>query len=377
MRRLRQDLNHLVSAGLLVTALAAILTGMIADLWDLNEFRWHTYAGYVMTGFALAHVALNWSRMVAYARFRLRRDRRTTSPRSTRRRHAAALPDETPLTPSGVARAAGGALLSRRGLMGLGVGGLVGGLAGRGLRSPPVIPGGEDVGLVYHEWSKPGVLDALGTVANWGERPPQYKTYPRADSMLLPEPDMGGGLTTEDAITARRSTRDYAGEPLTLAHLSRILLLTGGMTRPDRRSHPSSGALYPIEVYPVVHNVQGLERGVYHYGIRDHTLERVRQGDFREAVVRQGLMQDFLGDANVVLFLTVIFQRMRFKYQDRTYRYGLIEAGHLGQNAYLAATSMGLGTCAVGAFLDDDMNRMLGVDGRTEAAVYMLSVGTV
>lgn len=88
-------------------------------------------------------------------------------------------------------------------------------------------------------------------------------------------------------------------------------------------------------------------------------------------------MQDFLGDANVVLFLTVIFQRMRFKYQDRTYRYGLIEAGHLGQNAYLAATSMGLGACAIGAFLDDDMNRMLGVDGRTEAAVYMLSVGTV
>lgn len=87
-------------------------------------------------------------------------------------------------------------------------------------------------------------------------------------------------------------------------------------------------------------------------------------------------MQEFLGEANVVLFMTVIFQRMRFKYQDRTYRYGLIEAGHLGQNAYLAATSMGLGACAIGAFMDDDINAMLGVDGKNEAAIYMLAIGS-
>jgi hypothetical protein len=79
MRRIRHDLNHLVSAGLLVVALAAILTGIIADLWDLNDFRWHTVTGYAMTGFALAHVALNWRKMVAYARFRLGRGRRAPS----------------------------------------------------------------------------------------------------------------------------------------------------------------------------------------------------------------------------------------------------------------------------------------------------------
>jgi SagB-type dehydrogenase family enzyme len=125
-----------------------------------------------------------------------------------------------------------------------------------------------------------------------------------------------------------------------------------------------------------VHTVDGVAAGVYHYDIAGHALELLTPGDFRGAVVRQGLMQEFLGEANVVVFLTVIFQRMRFKYQDRSYRYGLIEAGHLGQNLYLAATSMGLGACAVGAFLDDEMNAMLGVDGREEAAVYMLSIGT-
>jgi SagB-type dehydrogenase family enzyme len=68
---------------------------------------------------------------------------------------------------------------------------------------------------------------------------------------------------------------------------------------------------------------------------------------------------------------------MRFRYRHRSYRYGLLEAGHLGQNTYLAATSMGLGACAVGAFFDDDLNDMLGVDGRTEAGVYVLAVGAV
>ena len=94
-------------------------------------------------------------------------------------------------------------------------------------------------------------------------------------------------------------------------------------------------------------------------------------------VVDQGIAQEFLGECGVVLFLTMILQRMRPKYQDRSYRYGLLEAGHLGENAYLAATSMGLGACGVGAFMDDAMNEMLGVDGVEEAAVYMLAAGRV
>lgn len=378
MRRLRHDLNYLVSAGLFVAALAAILTGIVADLWDLNDFRWHTYAGYVMTALALAHVALNWRKMLAYGRMRLRRLRRrgTAQRIATPTPSAPAILDE-PVGFTGIAQAGGRALVSRRGLFGLGVGALAGVLAGRGLRTPPVIPGGEDIGYLYHEWSKPGVLDALGSVADWGKRPPQYKEYPQASKLALPGPDLGVGLTVEDAITQRHSSRDYSGAPMSLGDLSRVLLLTAGMTRPGRRSHPSSGALYPIEVYAVVHNVDDCEPGIYHYGIRNHELERVRSGDYRADVVRQGLLQEFLGECNVVLFLTVIFQRMRFKYRDRTYRYGLVEAGHLGQNVYLAAESLGLGACSVGAFLDDEMNAMLGVDGRDEAAVYMLALGSV
>ena len=90
---------------------------------------------------------------------------------------------------------------------------------------------------------------------------------------------------------------------------------------------------------------------------------------------RQGIHQEFLGECGAVLFLTQVLQRMRPKYQDRSYRYGLLEAGHIGENGYLAATSAGLGACGVGAFMDDAINDMLGVDGVEEAAVYILAVG--
>src|SRR5918999_6041044 len=163
------------------------------------------------------------------------------------------------------------------------------------------------------------------------------------------------------------------------AGLGQFIFLATGFTADKwgqaRRSAPSSGALYPIETYVVVHNVEGVERGIYHYALREHALEQVRAGDFRSETVGQALGQEFLGQCGAVIFLTQILQRMRPKYQDRSYRYGLLEAGHIGENAYLAAVSLGLGACGVGAFMDDEINAMLGVDGTDEAVVYMLAVG--
>ena len=385
LKRLLHDLNYLVSAGLLVTATVTAITGIVAHLWDLNDFWYHTYAGYTMAVFALAHVWLNMRRMVRYARFRF--SHRVAAPHRAAQKPTSPAPavPGTTVTPGaerrGLLRATRHAIVSRRGFLALTLGAAGGLFVGRGFRQPPPIPQGSDLGVVYHEWSKPGVMDVFGTVADWGQQPPLYKTYEQAPQVALPTPRLDGGLPTEEAINRRRSTREYSGEPMTLEELSRVLFLMGGIND-ERwgnrlRTAPSSGALYPIEVYAVAHGITGLEPGVYHYGVKDHSLARVRSGDLREEVVRQGLSQQFLGECNAVLFLTVIFQRMRFKYQDRTYRYGLIEAGHLGQNIYLVATSMGLGACAIGAFMDDEINEMLGVDGEEEAAVYMLGVGKV
>ena len=384
MTRLQHDLNFVSSAGLILSGLTTGTTGIVADLWDLNDFWYHTVSGYVMGGFAVLHVALNWGRMVGYAKFRLRGAWARPAARAPARPATAAVRptatgppgDPEPVKPLHLLTRA---TLSRRGLLGLAIGGVGGLVLGRGLRPPPPIPAGSDVGVIYHQWSKPGVIDALGSVANWGQPVELYKAYPDARIVVLPEPRLEGGLPAARAIASRRSTRSYSGQPMSLDELSRFLFLTGGISSDKfgnaRRTAPSSGALYPIEVYPIVHNVDGVERGVYHYALREHALELVRAEDMRSRVVEQGLGQEFLGQCGAVLFVTMILQRMRPKYQDRSYRYGLLEAGHVGENAYLAATEMGLGACGIGAFMDDAMNEMLGVDGVEEAVVYMLAVG--
>jgi len=380
MTRLRHDLDFLVSVGLLSSGIVTAATGLISDVWDLNDFWYHTVSGYVMGVFAIAHVVLNWGRLTAYGRYRVfsfvgARPANAETRRIKARSHIS-MERQEPAT------WLGRAMLSRRGLIGLSVGAVGGWLLGRGLRPPPPIEAGSDVGVIYHQWSKPGIIDALGTVGNWGQPIELYKEHPGTERVPLPQvsdADLAFGPPAPTTIATRRSTRTYAAIPMTLDEISRLLYLSGGITADlhgnARRAAPSSGALYPIELYPVVHRVDGLEPGVYHYDVRRHALELLRPGDFRAQVVEQGIAQEFLGTCGVVLFLTNILQRMRPKYQDRSYRYGLLEAGHIGENAYLAATSMGLGACGVGAFMDDAINAMLGVDGVEEAAVYMLAAG--
>jgi SagB-type dehydrogenase family enzyme len=387
MTRFFRDLDFLTSVGLLASGLATAITGIIADLWDLNDFWYHTLSGYVMGAFGIAHVWLNRDRLVGYGRFRWR-SITGSRPAAAVSIHAGAGASDVVLDgpePTRPLAWLGRAMVSRRGLLGLAIGAVGGTVLGRGLRPAPPIESGSDVGVIYHEWSKPGILDAFGSVSNWGQPVELYKAYPNAPMVLLPpvplDARLDQGLTTARTIVTRRSTRAYAGTPISLDELSRLLFLTSGITAGlhgnARRAAPSSGALYPIEIYAVVHRVEGVEPGIYHYAYREHALEQVRAGDFRAAVVEQGIAQEFLGECGVVLFLTNILQRMRPKYQDRSYRYGLLEAGHMGENAYLAATSMGLGACGIGAFMDDAINDMLGVDGIEEAAVYMLAAGKV
>lgn len=233
-----------------------------------------------------------------------------------------------------------------------------------------------DVGVLYHQWSKPGASTVLRAGTDWGGQPAATKSYPGARRTQLPDLRSYRGLSFEEVLERRRSIRDYATGPLTLDELSRLLYAAQGITS-DRglRTAPSAGALYPIEVYAIVHNVVDLEPGLLHYAVNSHELERVRSGDLREALVAAALGQSHVGTAGVALVLTAIFQRARWKYRERTYRYVLMEAGHIAQNVYLAATSLGLGACAVGAFLDDQLNELLGVDGEAEAALYLVTVG--
>jgi SagB-type dehydrogenase family enzyme len=368
----RKDLDYLVIVVMFLSGLYVAITGLVTDLLGLHQFAFHRYAGYIWAAMAVLHLILNWGRVTAYLRRRFGRPPGQELP--ARRERA------TPLSRRGFllsALGAGGGFILGRLISDRRRVELPDEAAARYLKG--------DVGLFYHQWSKPGYSSVLGTaLSTWGGQPERYKTYADAERTALPDPHGYQGLSLEEAIERRRSRRDYIpellrGTQMTLTELSRLLHAAQGITDYHRgfRAAPSAGALYPIELYAVVHNVEGLGAGVYHYAVREHELELLQPGDFRAAVMQAGLWQDFLGGASVCFVLSALFQRTRWKYRERTYRYILLEAGHIGQNLYLAATSMGLGTCAVGAFLDDDLNDLLGLDGKEEATLYLISVGKV
>ena len=204
------------------------------------------------------------------------------------------------------------------------------------------------------------------------------KTRPMKRIQLLQELKYGA-LSVEKAIANRRSQRDFSGETMSLAELSHLLYYSSGVTdkRHGLRAAPSAGATYPIEVYVIVNNVEGLTKGIYHYLIASHELELTREGDFRNEMSRAALQEMMFRQANVIFALSAVLQRTQRHYRERAQRYIFFEAGHIAQNTYLVATSLGLGACAIGAFHDDEFNRVIGLDGKDESALYLLAVGKI
>ncbi len=207
---------------------------------------------------------------------------------------------------------------------------------------------------------------------------PPRKIYPDAPSIPLPAPEFRG-LGVEETIRRRRSRRTFAKTPMTLDQLSQLLWAAQGETgqqfESPVRAAPSAGALYPIELYVFAHRVRGLERGLYHYPAPDHRLERLIVGDFRQSLVNSGLQQPVLGDSGAVFLMTGIFDRVRHRYGERGVRYAYIEAGHISENIFLQAVSLGLDSLVVGAFYDDEVENLADLDGKDETALYLHAVG--
>lgn len=236
-----------------------------------------------------------------------------------------------------------------------------------------------DVGDQFQQQTKyrPDMMGA--EVVRRGPRPELYKTYPQSKKVSLPmfEPEV---LMTLDRILGdRKSVRSFGAKPLSLGQLSYLLWASNGIQRTEQgyefRTAPSAGALYPIETYIIASDVSELEQGIYHYGLRNHELEQIRTGEVREAIANAALGQTTCARAPVVFAWTAIFARTTCKYGQRAYRYIYLDAGHIAENLALAAVSLGLGTCQIGALFDDEVNRLLGVDGVEESIVYMSVVG--
>ncbi len=189
-------------------------------------------------------------------------------------------------------------------------------------------------------------------------------SFPVAGMIELPSPRLDGELTLEEAIFERRSVREFANIPLNLEQISQLLWAAQGITDSWRnfRSAPSAGALYPMEIFLVVGDVEELEAGIYHYNPDEHSLDKMKEGDIRGDLSRAALGQRAVDQAPVNIIIAAEFGRTTGRYGTRGERYVYIEAGHIGQNIYLQAVALGLGTVAIGAFHDDDVAELLEID---------------
>ena len=200
----------------------------------------------------------------------------------------------------------------------------------------------------------------------------------------LPEPVLDGSVSVEKALATRRSVRQYQNEPLTLNEISQLVWSAYGVTQPipdvpelrgGLKTAPSAGALYPLDIYVVAGNVTNLSPGIYKYQPETHELLQLSEGDKRKELCDAALNQTWIKEAPVSIVYSAIYERNTSKYGKRgRERYICMDLGHSAENVYLQCASLGLGTCAIGAFLDDNVKLVIQMT-RSEEPLYIMPVG--
>ena len=214
--------------------------------------------------------------------------------------------------------------------------------------------------------------------------PPVELAYdPAAPIVKLPEPDLllDKQVNFLELIELRTTVRQYHETPLTLTELSYLLWCTQGvkMTMPGGtsiRTVPSAGARHALETYLYIQRVEGLEPGLYRFLALEHALLPVDlSAAAGESLVPAFSGRNMVAGSAVTFIWSAVLERMSYAYGPRAYRYLHLDAGHVCQNLYLAAQTVRVGVCAIGAFDDDGLNAALGFDGENQFAVYAASAG--
>jgi SagB-type dehydrogenase family enzyme len=182
-------------------------------------------------------------------------------------------------------------------------------------------------------------------------------------TMNLPEPKLKSQTSVEEALSKRRSVREYEGDSLSIEQVSQLLWAAQGITKEwGGRTSPSAGALYPLEIYLLAGKVKGLKPGLYHYEPGKHSLVQTQEGDLRKKLSEASLDQDEILNAPATIIITAVYARTIKKYEQRGIRYVHMEVGATGENIYLQAESLGLGTVFIGAFEDEKVKMVLEIE---------------
>jgi SagB-type dehydrogenase family enzyme len=239
---------------------------------------------------------------------------------------------------------------------------------------------------LFHENSKVGTFDVTMTEAQArissrqaGDTLP-YTQFPR---IALPEDLEPIDVPLSHAIAARSTPAAMTRERLSMPELAALLYCAYGVSRDgeqsgdgrSRRTVPSAGATYPLEIFFHSVAVDELPPGLYHYNPIDNELRRIRAGDQTAQIASALIDKELAVKSSLIVFIAAMFERTISRYGDRGYRLVLLEAGHLAQNLILAATGLGLGCCPIGNYHDRKIDRLLGFDGLLQSTVYMAAVG--
>lgn len=215
--------------------------------------------------------------------------------------------------------------------------------------------------------------------------PPVEKPY-REDQQVIPlvSPGELKGLypiALQSAIENRQSRRKFRGKPISLTDLSFLLWATQGIRQVIDSGHalrtvPSAGARHALETYLGVLNVDNLETGFYRYLPLRHSLLVERLDRMAgQKIIQASFNQSWMANAAVIFLWAAIPYRMEWRYDLAAHRVILLDAGHVCQNLYLACEAIGAGTCAVAAYDQELLDRLLGIDGEDEFVIYTAAVG--
>ncbi len=242
-----------------------------------------------------------------------------------------------------------------------------------------------DLSRVFHQSSKnhfkghPVILkDSTKWPKEWKTQ--YYKVYPRLTKIVLPDTELPN-VDFSELIRNRRSSRKYDKQPISLGELSLLLKYSCGITQIAedgiaKRAQASGGAMYPLEVYPIVFvPTDGLSAGAYHYDVKHHQLDVLLKRSFSPQDIAGLFAYDWVQDVSMVFVITAVFQRNQMKYGERGYRYMLLEAGHIGQNIHLNTEALHLKSCGLGGTYDQAIETLLDIDGVTESVVYAVAIG--
>lgn len=195
-------------------------------------------------------------------------------------------------------------------------------------------------------------------------------------------------LSLEKALKRRCSIREFSRDEISFAQLSKILALSYGprvetlLSKFNEQSYPyylrtapSAGALYSCEIYIITQRVKGLKRGIYYFNADRLQLELLKRTDCWDNFLSSLPDQSSAKDASCAILISGRLSKIKFKYGERGYRYLFLDAGHIGENIYLVATALNLGIVGIGGFYDDELNKLLSLDGYEESVIYILLIG--